>query len=284
MGGVPVPPGLMEGRSARWASGRDSSNNVLVYWSEDSLERPSGGAGCWLFDSSSRSWSANRGLPGPPSSPFPGWVCGSPRRPGPDLALFSAAAACSGGRLEVLDEIFSTGWAECPASWGWGMPRYFRRGGAAASRGFGWFRGLFSGPPEGLVCPSARTLPPVLLRGRGAACRAVRKSGPEGGFFAPSAPAFSGPEGGVGDPGRGDFSPDREKRTCAKKVRGGIQLRVVGSARLDLCNERSFRTDVSICTIFRYDSARASVQEKCPAVGEGVQGGSLSKKLSLNYL
>ena len=64
VGGVPVPPGLMEGRPARWASGRDSSNNVLVYWSEDSLERPSGGAGCWLFDSSSRSWSANRGLAG----------------------------------------------------------------------------------------------------------------------------------------------------------------------------------------------------------------------------
>ena len=46
VGGVPVPPGLMEGRSARWASGRDSSNNVIVYWSEDSLERPSGGARC----------------------------------------------------------------------------------------------------------------------------------------------------------------------------------------------------------------------------------------------
>ena len=64
VGDVPVPPGLIEGRSARWASGRDSSNNVLVYWSEDSLERPSGGAGCWLFDSSARIWSANRGLAG----------------------------------------------------------------------------------------------------------------------------------------------------------------------------------------------------------------------------
>ena len=64
VGDVPVPPGLMEGGSARWASGRDSSNNVIVYWSEDPLERPSGGAGCWLFDSSSRSWSANRGLAG----------------------------------------------------------------------------------------------------------------------------------------------------------------------------------------------------------------------------
>ena len=64
VGEVPVPPGLMEGGSARWTSGRDSSNNVLVYWSEDPRERPSGGAGCWLFDASSRSWSANRGLAG----------------------------------------------------------------------------------------------------------------------------------------------------------------------------------------------------------------------------
>ena len=64
VGDVLVPPGLMEGEPARWTSGRHSSNNVLVYWSEDSLERPSGGAGCWLFDSSARSWSANRGLAG----------------------------------------------------------------------------------------------------------------------------------------------------------------------------------------------------------------------------
>ena len=71
VGDVPVPPGLMEGGSARWASERDSSNNVLVYWSEDSLERPSGGAGCWLFDSSSRSWSANRGLAGTPFFSLP---------------------------------------------------------------------------------------------------------------------------------------------------------------------------------------------------------------------
>ena len=36
-GGRSGASGLMEGRSARWASGRDSSNNVIVYWSEDSL-------------------------------------------------------------------------------------------------------------------------------------------------------------------------------------------------------------------------------------------------------
>ena len=79
----------------------------------------------------------------------------------------------------------------------------------------------------------------------------------------------------MGDPGRGGFSPDLRKRTCAKKVRGGIQIRVVGFLRSALCNERSFRTDVSICTIFRYGPARASVQEKCPAVGEGGTGGVL---------
>ena len=70
------------------------------------------------------------------------------------------------------------------------MPRYFRRGGAAASRGFGRFRGLFSGPPEGLVCPSARVLPPMLPRGRRAALQAARKAGLEGGFFAHFAPRF----------------------------------------------------------------------------------------------
>ena len=108
------------------------------------------------------------------------------------------------------------------------------------------------------------------------------ESWPGGRLFCPFCPAFSGPEGGAGDPGRGGFSPDRRKRTCVKKVRGGIQLRVVGFTRSALCNERSFRTDVSICTICRYGSARAGVQEKCPAVRERGTGGALSKKLRLN--
>ena len=79
---IPAARGLLEGESARWTSGRDFSNNVLVYWSEDSRERPSAGAGCWLFDSSSGSWSANRGLAGtfPFSLPRLG-VCEPPAAP-----------------------------------------------------------------------------------------------------------------------------------------------------------------------------------------------------------
>ena len=167
------------------------------------------------------------------------------------------------------------------------MPRYFRRffqrrfrrGGAAGSRGFGGSLGLFSGPafrPAG---------GPGLPRFRGVSARAavgqrspppgLPESWPGGLLFCPFRPAFSGLEGVVGGPWRGEKFPDREKRTCVKKVRGGIQLRVVGFTRSALCNERSFRTDVSICTIFSYGSARAGVQEKCPAAGEGGTGGVL---------
>ena len=121
------------------------------------------------------------------------------------------------------------------------------------------FPGLLSGLPEALVFPVSGASPPMLPRGRGAALEVLPESRPGGRLFCPFRPAFSGPEGGAGGPGRGDISPDREKRTCVKKVRGGIQLRVVGSARSALCNERSFRTDVSICTIFSYGSARAGV-------------------------
>ena len=56
VGGAGVPPGLMVGDSARRLSGRDSSNNILVYWSASLGERPSDGAACWLFDSSVREW------------------------------------------------------------------------------------------------------------------------------------------------------------------------------------------------------------------------------------
>ena len=140
-----------------------------------------------------------------PSSPFPGWVCGSPLRPGPDLALFSAAACAgvlrrpAGGPGRDLQH----GPGRLSGGLGaGGMPRYFQRRfqrrfqgcGAASSRAFGRSRGLLSGPlsgpPEGLVCPAAGAVPPVLPRGRRAAWRAVRKSGLEGGFFAPSARRF----------------------------------------------------------------------------------------------
>ena len=133
----------------------------------------------------------------------------------------------------------------------------------------------FPGLPEGLVCPAARVLPPVLPRVLGAALRACFPGSPDGGFFALFARRFPVRRGAPETPGGAVFRRAAEKRTCARKVRGGIQLRVVGSARLDLCNERSFRTDVSICTIFRYGSDRACVQEKCPAAGEGGTGGVL---------
>ena len=151
------------------------------------------------------------------------------------------------------------------------MPRYFRRlfrrlfryGGAAGSRGFGWFRGLFSGlvfrPAGGPGLPGFRGVSADAAAGPRGPLQASRKAGPEGCFFALFCPAFSGPEGVAGGPWRGEKLPDREKRTCVKKVRGGIQLRVVGFTRSALCNERSFRTDVSICTIFSYGSARACV-------------------------
>ena len=102
-----------------------------------------------------------------------------PRRPGHNRTLFSAAA-CSGGRLEVWDGIFSPGRADCLAGWGGGMPRYFRCAGPSlplVSDAFRWYRGLFSGPAGGPGFPRRRGVftraatspsgvPPGLLSGR----------------------------------------------------------------------------------------------------------------------
>ena len=129
--------------------------------------------------------------------------------------------------------------------------------------GLGWSLGLFSGPafrPAGDPgLPRCRGVSAHAAAGPGGGPPGCPESWPGGLLFRPFRPAFSGLEGGAGDPGRGEKMPDREKRTCVKKVRGGIQLRVVGFTRSALCNERSFRTDVSICTIFSYGSARAGV-------------------------
>ena len=54
-----VPKGLMSGDTARVTSGRDSGNNILVYWSDDPGSRPSDGAACWLFQSRLNRWHAN---------------------------------------------------------------------------------------------------------------------------------------------------------------------------------------------------------------------------------
>ena len=122
-----------------------------------------------------------------------------------------------------------------------------------------WFPGLPSGPPEGPGLPRFRGVSTGVAAGPLGGPPGCLESWPGGRLFCPFCPAFSGPEGVAGGPGRGEKLPDREKRTCVKKVRGGIQLRVVGFTRSALCNERSFRTDVSICTIYRYGSARAGV-------------------------
>ena len=55
-----VPAGLRNDNSlygtVRSSSGRDSENNIIVYWSEDTFERPADGASCWLYVRSTRTW------------------------------------------------------------------------------------------------------------------------------------------------------------------------------------------------------------------------------------
>ena len=43
----------------RYGSGRDSSNNIIVYWSKDSALRPADGAACWLYVERLGVWSQN---------------------------------------------------------------------------------------------------------------------------------------------------------------------------------------------------------------------------------
>ena len=227
-----------------------------------------------------------------PSSPFPGWVCGSPRRPGPDLALFSAAA-CSGGRLEVLDGIFSTGRAG--------------RGGYAAlfSTAFSAaFSAAFSGS-RGCLSTCFRTVsepafgaafrpaggPGLPRRGGGSAGVA---SGPRGGLegrpeirpggriFAHFDPAFSGPGGAWEAPGGVIFRGAAENGPVQKKCEGVSSYGLWG-LHVWICamNVRSERMSVSA----RFsDTAQLGrlCKKSVRTSGRGVQGGSLSKKLSLN--
>ena len=44
---------------ARDTSGRDSDNNVIVYWAVEIADRPSDGASCWLYFARLRSWHEN---------------------------------------------------------------------------------------------------------------------------------------------------------------------------------------------------------------------------------
>ena len=61
VGDQDLPDGLTRGdpASARATSGRDSENNIIVYWSDDEARRPSDAASCWLYFSRLRSWHEN---------------------------------------------------------------------------------------------------------------------------------------------------------------------------------------------------------------------------------
>ena len=64
VGDQSIAEGLLRKDSAgkytpRTTSGRDSDNNVIVYWAEEVADRPSDGASCWLYFARLRSWHEN---------------------------------------------------------------------------------------------------------------------------------------------------------------------------------------------------------------------------------
>ena len=52
---------LTDGQSGtvRITSGRDSDNNILVYWSDDATKRPTDSSTCWLYSNRIRTWDEN---------------------------------------------------------------------------------------------------------------------------------------------------------------------------------------------------------------------------------
>ena len=58
-----VPTGLLRKGASKYtpraSSGRDSDNNVLVYFSDTLSKRPSDGASCWLYLARLKTWDAN---------------------------------------------------------------------------------------------------------------------------------------------------------------------------------------------------------------------------------
>ena len=63
VGDQDLPEGLLrkygEQTIARLTSGRDSENNIIVYWSDAEAKRPSDAASCWLYFARLRSWHEN---------------------------------------------------------------------------------------------------------------------------------------------------------------------------------------------------------------------------------
>ena len=63
VGDLTVPTGLFRGAAAtdsvRATSGRDSGNNIIVYWNAIPAMAPSDGAICWMFSSRLNQWDEN---------------------------------------------------------------------------------------------------------------------------------------------------------------------------------------------------------------------------------
>ena len=67
IGDTVLPDGFLVGsadpRLVRLTSGRDSKNNVLVYWANAAGARPSDGASCWLYIARLDTWHENHFAP-----------------------------------------------------------------------------------------------------------------------------------------------------------------------------------------------------------------------------
>ena len=59
VGDQDLPEGLKREDDARTTSGRDSENNIIVYWADTVAKRPSDAASCWLYFARLRAWHEN---------------------------------------------------------------------------------------------------------------------------------------------------------------------------------------------------------------------------------
>ena len=63
IGDQSLPSGLARSATSgfypRTTSGRDSDNNIIVYWADEVADRPSDAASCWLYFARLRSWHEN---------------------------------------------------------------------------------------------------------------------------------------------------------------------------------------------------------------------------------
>ena len=63
---VHLPPGLLtlNGEDPKPTSGRDSYNNVIVYWSKNTNQRPHQGSRCWIYLADLNAWMTGEDLQG----------------------------------------------------------------------------------------------------------------------------------------------------------------------------------------------------------------------------